>query len=294
VKISQWENYELLDCSNGERLERWNDIILVRPDPQVIWKTPKLEPHWNLPHAKYFRSKSGGGSWKFLKDFKRPWQICYKDLKFTVNTMGFKHTGVFPEQAANWDLIRKLLVGRNNVNVLNLFAYTGGATLACAKAGAFVCHVDSAKSMVRLARENALNSGLLERKIRWIVDDCRKFLQREIKRGVKYDAIIMDPPSYGKGPSGEVWNLESDIFELILCGSKVLSNKPLFFMLNSYTSGISCEITKCLLEQTINKVFSGTVEGYELGIKVKNVGISLHSGSTSVWINRKLGFDFCI
>ena len=211
-----WKDYELLDCSGGERLERWGNVVLIRPDPQVIWNTPKEHPLWHRADARYIRSKEGGGHWECRRQLPEAWNINYKDLQFKISPTGFKHTGLFPEQAVNWDMMREKITGAGrSVKVLNLFAYTGGATLAAASAGASVCHVDAAKGMVHWARENAELSSLAERPIRWIVDDCAKFVEREIRRGNTYDAIIMDPPSYGRGPGGEVWKLEDQIYDLV-------------------------------------------------------------------------------
>ena len=234
----QWKEYELIDCSKGEKLERWGDRLLVRPDPQAIWATPRTHKGWRAPDARYARSHTGGGQWASKKVPER-WALHYKDLTFQVGLMNFKHTGIFPEQAANWDWARQQIAAAGRpVSVLNLFAYTGGATIACAAAGASVCHVDAAKGMVQWAKENARASGLEDLPIRWIVDDCAKFVEREIRRGRRYDAIIMDPPSYGRGPSGEVWKLEENLYPFVELVSGVLSDDPLFVILNSYTTGL--------------------------------------------------------
>ena len=246
-KADQWKDYEVLDTSDGEKLERWGRYILVRPDPQVIWNTPKKNPLWHKHDARYARSSSGGGQWSRHRLPER-WQIRYRDLTFNVKPMNFKHTGVFPEQAANWDFIdAQIRKAGRPVSVLNLFAYTGGATLAAAKAGAAVCHVDAARGMVAWARENAAASGLGEAPIRWIIDDCAKFVEREIKRGRRYDAVIMDPPSYGRGPSGEIWKLEKDLYPFLQLVAGVLSDDPLFFIINSYTTGLAPSVLTCLL-----------------------------------------------
>ncbi len=280
-----WTDYELLDCSGGERLERWGDIILIRPDPQVIWNTPKTHPLWKKADAHYLRSKEGGGHWEFRKQLPEFWKLKYKDLTFKISPTGFKHTGLFPEQAVNWDAMgEKIQSAGRNVRVLNLFAYTGGATLAAAAAGASVCHVDAAKGMVRWARENAELSGLSEKPIRWIVDDCAKFVEREIRRGSFYDAIILDPPSYGRGPGGEVWKLEDQIYDLLSLCSGVLSEKPLFVLLNSYTTGLSASTMAYVLGATMKK-FGGTVSAEEIGLPVTESGMVLPCGSSALWLS---------
>ncbi len=279
-----WKDYEVLDASNGEKLERWGEIILVRPDPQIIWQTERSHPLWNAPHARYLRSQSGGGEWKNLKKFSDQWQIGYKGLRFVVRPTGFKHTGLFPEQAVNWDFIQQRisLAGRP-VKVLNLFAYTGGATLAAAAAGASVCHVDAAKGMVSWARDNARASGLEEKPVRWIVDDCKKFVEREIRRGTRYDAIIMDPPSYGRGPGGEVWKLEEQIYPLVTLCAQLLSDNPLFFLLNSYTTGLSPSVMAYVLGAAVAKKHGGRVTADEIGLPVTQSGFNLPCGSTAIW-----------
>lgn len=282
---NDWTDYELLDCSGGERLERWGDIILIRPDPQVIWNTPKTHPLWKKADAHYLRSKEGGGHWEFRKQLPEFWKLKYKDLTFKISPTGFKHTGLFPEQAVNWDAMgEKIQSAGRNVRVLNLFAYTGGATLAAAAAGASVCHVDAAKGMVRWARENAELSGLSEKPIRWIVDDCAKFVEREIRRGSFYDAIILDPPSYGRGPGGEVWKLEDQIYDLLSLCSGVLSEKPLFVLLNSYTTGLSASTMAYVLGATMKK-FGGTVSAEEIGLPVTESGMVLPCGSSALWLS---------
>lgn len=280
---TRWKDFALLDCSDGEKLERWGDVTLIRPDPQVIWKTPKDE-QWSRANARYHRSASGGGSWREVGLKKQSWQIGYQELRFHIRPTGFKHTGLFPEQAVNWDLMRELIQGAGRpVSVLNLFAYTGGATLACAAAGAKVCHVDAAKGMVQWARDNAALSGLSDRPIRWIVDDCRKFVEREIRRGVRYDGIVMDPPSYGRGPGGEVWKLEDSIYDLVQTCAGALSDKPLFFLLNSYTTGLSPSVMAYILSVTLKTRFGGAVSADEIGLPVVRTGLVLPCGSTAVW-----------
>ena len=278
-------NYEILDTSNKEKLERWGDIILIRPDPQIIWNTDKTIPEWSNAHARYIRSSKGGGEWENYKKMPDKWVINHENLKFKIQPTGFKHTGLFPEQAVNWDLYSKLIKKANRpISVLNLFAYTGGATLACAAAGATVCHVDASKGITDWARENAEISGLKDKPIRWIVDDCEKFVAREIKRGKHYDAIIMDPPSYGRGPTGEVWQLEEKIHSLVnLCG-ELLSDKPLFFALNSYTTGLSPSVMEYLLKVTIGAEHKGTITSDEIGLPVKNTDCVLPCGNTAIFI----------
>ena len=278
-----WKDYELLDCSGGERLERWGNVVLIRPDPQVIWNTPKEHPLWHRADARYVRSKEGGGHWECRRQLPEAWNINYKDLQFKISPTGFKHTGLFPEQAVNWDMMREKITGAGrSVKVLNLFAYTGGATLATASAGASVCHVDAAKGMVHWARENAELSSLAERPIRWIVDDCAKFVEREIRRGNTYDAIIMDPPSYGRGPGGEVWKLEDQIYDLVKLCTGVLSDDPLFFLLNSYTTGLSASAMAYVLGVNMQK-FGGGVSAEEIGLTVTASGMVLPCGSSAIW-----------
>ncbi len=278
-----WKDYELLDCSGGERLERWGNVVLIRPDPQVIWNTPKEHPLWHRADARYVRSKEGGGHWECRRQLPEAWNINYKDLQFKISPTGFKHTGLFPEQAVNWDMMREKIAGAGrSIKVLNLFAYTGGATLAAASAGASVCHVDAAKGMVHWARENAELSSLAERPIRWIVDDCAKFVEREIRRGNTYDAIIMDPPSYGRGPGGEVWKLEDQIYDLVKLCTGVLSDEPLFFLLNSYTTGLSASAMAYVLGVNMQK-FGGGVSAEEIGLPVTASGMVLPCGSSAIW-----------
>jgi len=277
-------DYELLDADAGERLERWGDVILIRPDPQVIWNGTKKDKRWKDADAIYHRSNSGGGYWENLKSVPDVWSIDYKGLTFRLKPMGFKHTGLFPEQAVNWDLARQLIEKENReIKVLNLFAYTGGATVACLKAGASVTHVDASKGMVQWAKENAAVSGVADRKVRWIVDDCLKFVKREIRRGNHYDAIIMDPPSYGRGPGGEVWKLEQQLAELLEETGKLLSDDALFFFLNSYTGGLSPTILNFMVKHYVAKKRGGEIFTDEIGLHVTNKGISLPCGNTTVW-----------
>ena len=277
---NNWKDYTVLDTSSGEKLERWGKYTLVRPDPQVIWMTDKKNPLWRSADASYKRSRTGGGAWS---DNKLPesWVISYGDLSFRIKPMGFKHTGLFPEQAANWDWFSELIrnAGRP-VKVLNLFAYTGGATVAAAKAGASVCHVDASKGMVQAAKENARLSGLADAPIRYIVDDCKKFIEREIRRGNKYDGIIMDPPSYGRGPTGEVWKIEESIDDFVKLTAGVLSDDPLFFLLNSYTTGLSASTMKYIASVRLLSEFKGKCEADELGLPVKDSGLALPCGSS--------------
>lgn len=279
-----WKDYEMIDTSGGEKLERWGDAVLIRPDPQVIWDGVRKSPLWNKADARYLRSNKGGGEWEYLRRLPQSWTISYKELSFHIRPTGFKHTGLFPEQAVNWDYFMKLIraAGRP-VKVLNLFAYTGGATLACAAAGAEVCHVDASKGMVQWARDNAGLSGLADKPVRWIVDDCEKFVQREIRRGNRYDAVIMDPPSYGRGPSGEIWKLEEKIHPLVELCTGVLSDTPLFFALNSYTTGLSPSVMEYLLGITVAQKFGGQVSADEIGLPVTESGYILPCGSTALW-----------
>lgn len=288
MRTAQWKDYELLDTTGGERLERWKDIILIRPDPQIIWNTPQAHPMWKQAHARYTRSSTGGGAWKTFKNLPPVWKIKYNDLTFQIKTMGFKHTGIFPEQAVNWDFVMQKIVNANRpVRVLNLFGYTGAATLACAAAGAEVCHVDASKGMVQWARENAEVSGLKDRPIRWIVDDCLKFVQREVRRGSRYDGIIMDPPSYGRGPGGEVWKLEEQLYPLVEQCVPVLSDHPLFFILNSYTTGLSPSVMEYLLGVLLGARFGGSLSSDEIGLPVTATGLTLPCGSTAIWQSKE-------
>lgn len=281
---SDWKDYELLDCSSGERLERWGNVTLIRPDPQVIWKTPKKHPAWRRADAVYHRSSSGGGNWEIKNKIPSFWSIGYGDLNFNVKTMGFKHTGIFPEQAVNWDYTAKLIKNAGRpVKVLNLFAYTGGATVACLKAGAEVVHVDASKGMVQWAKENAVASGVADRKVRWIVDDCVKFVQREIRRGNKYDIIIMDPPSYGRGPGGEIWKLENEVYSFAELCSQVLSDNPIMVLINSYTTGLSPAVMQYILGALIKPKFGGVAESDEIGLPVTQTGMVLPCGASAIW-----------
>ncbi len=281
---SDWKDYELLDCSSGERLERWGNVTLIRPDPQVIWKTPKKHPAWRRADAVYHRSSSGGGNWEIKNKIPSFWSIGYGDLNFNVKTMGFKHTGIFPEQAVNWDYTAKLIKNAGRpVKVLNLFAYTGGATVACLKAGAEVVHVDASKGMVQWAKENAVVSGVADRKVRWIVDDCVKFVQREIRRGNKYDIIIMDPPSYGRGPGGEIWKLENEVYSFVELCSQVLSDNPIMVLINSYTTGLSPAVMQYILGALIKPKFGGVAESDEIGLPVTQTGMILPCGASAIW-----------
>ena len=282
-----WQDYCLIDTSGGERLERWGNVTLVRPDPQIIWENPDPDPQWSNPHARYYRSSSGGGEWKYLKRFPESWNIKYKDLTFMVKPTGFKHTGLFPEQAVNWDYCDKLIreaiaAEKREINVLNMFAYTGGATLACANAGARVCHLDAIKGMVDWGKTNAELSGLRDKPIRWIVDDAMKFLGREIKRGNKYDGIILDPPSYGRGTNGEMWKLEDCIYELMLRCTAVLSDKPLFLLLNSYTTGLSPSVMGYLLKMTVGQKYKIDVDAQEIALPVQKTGLAIPCGNTAI------------
>ena len=280
----RWTDYELIDCGGGEKLERWGKYILVRPDPQAIWNTPRTDPRWRRPDARYARSATGGGQWA-KKDVPERWTVDYGELTFNIKPMNFKHTGLFPEQAANWDFCQKAIrsAGRP-INVLNLFAYTGGATVACAAAGASVCHVDAAKGMVAWAKENAKSSGLEDWPIRYIVDDCGKFAEREIRRGRTYDGIIMDPPSYGRGPSGEIWKLEENLWPFVEMVSKLLSDEPLFFLINSYTTGLAPSVLTYILETLVTKRYGGHTESQELGLAVSSNGLALPCGATGRWL----------
>ncbi len=279
-----WKDYELLDCSSGERLERWGNVTLIRPDPQVIWKTPKNHPMWKKADAVYHRSSSGGGNWEVKNKIPAFWNINYNGLSFNVKTMGFKHTGIFPEQAVNWDYTASLIKNAGRpVKVLNLFAYTGAATVSCLKAGAEVVHVDASKGMVQWAKENAAVSNVADRKVRWIVDDCVKFVTREIRRGNKYDIIIMDPPSYGRGPGGEIWKLENEVYSFVELCSQVLSDDPIMVLINSYTTGLSPAVMQYILGSLIKTKFGGTVESDEIGLPVTQTGMILPCGASAIW-----------
>jgi 23S rRNA (cytosine1962-C5)-methyltransferase len=280
----KWADYELIDCSGGEKLERWGEHVLVRPDPQAIWDTPRDNAGWHRRDARYARSSEGGGKWHVTSRLPESWRVGYGNLTFQVKLMNFKHTGLFPEQAANWDYIsEKIASAGREISVLNLFAYTGGATVAAAAAGASVCHVDAAKGMVAWARENAAISGLTGKSIRWIVDDCAKFTLREIRRGKRYDAIIMDPPSYGRGPSGEVWKLEDNLYPFVQMCAEVLSDDPLFVIINSYTTGLSPSTLTYIAETVFTKRFGGHSESRELGLPVTETGLILPCGAACRW-----------
>lgn len=279
-----WKEYRILDTSDGEKLELWNGVSLIRPDPQIIWKTPHAAPQWDTADGHYHRSNAGGGSWSFRRKLPDSWMLHYKALAFQIRPTGFKHTGLFPEQAVNWDYMSGLIQNAGRpISVLNLFAYTGGATLACAQAGASVCHVDASKGMVQWARDNAAASGLTEKPIRWIVDDCEKFVQREIRRGRKYDAIVMDPPSYGRGPGGEVWKLENCVYDLVQLCAGALSEEPLFFLINSYTTGLSPSVMGYILGTVLQKKLGGSVQFDEIGLPVEQSGLYLPCGATAIW-----------
>ena len=280
-----WKDYEVIDTSSGEKLERWGKYILLRPDPQVIWNTEKKNPLYKKLNGHYHRSNKGGGEWEFF-DLPSEWQISYGDLRFNLKPFSFKHTGLFPEQAANWDwfssIIKKAKAENpdREIKVLNLFAYTGGATCAAAKAGASVTHVDASKGMVTWAKENAVSSGLENAPIRWLVDDCVKFVEREIRRGNKYDAIIMDPPSYGRGPKGETWKIEEAVFPLISICADILKDKPLFFLINSYTTGLQPAVLSYMLNTVLVNRFGGRVEADEIGLPVTGNGLVLPCGAS--------------
>lgn len=279
---NNWKDYEIIDMADGEKLERWGKVNLVRPDPQIIWKEKQFPNKWKNINAKYSRSKTGGGSWEYVNNLPKAWQIKYRDLVFNIKPMGFKHTGLFPEQAVNWDwMIEKIRNSKREIKVLNLFAYTGGATVACSYAGASVCHVDSSKGMVAWAKENIISSELEKNPVRFIVDDVKKFVNREIRRGNKYDAIIMDPPSYGRGANGEVWQFENDISDLVELCTKVLSDRPLFFLINSYTTGISSTVLENILRLNINN--KGKFSNGEIGLPMSNSKLVLPAGIYGRW-----------
>lgn len=281
-----WKDYEVIDCSGGEKLERWGEYKLVRPDPQVIWDTPKKDGAWKKPNARYHRSSKGGGEWEFF-DLPKQWTIQYKELTFNLQPFSFKHTGLFPEQATNWDWFGgKIRAEQRPLKVLNLFAYTGGATCAAAKAGAAVTHVDASKGMVTWAKENAALSGLADASIRWIVDDCVKFVEREIRRGNKYDGIIMDPPSYGRGPKGEIWKIEEQIYPFIKLCTQLLSKEAVFFLINSYTTGLQPAVLSYMIGSTIVPEFGGAVEAEEVGLPVSGNGLVLPCGASGRWSRR--------
>ena len=275
-----WKDYECIDTASGEKLERWGDIILCRPDPQVIWDRKTNAGVWKTADAHYHRSSSGGGKWEYKKSIPDQWTVNYKDLTFNIKPMGFKHTGLFPEQAVNWDYMMNKIKGRKGAKVLNLFAYTGGATVACAKAGAAVTHVDASKGMVQWAKENARSSSLADAPIRYLVDDCMKFVEREIRRGNKYDAILMDPPSYGRGPGGEVWKIEDSICHFVRRCALLLSDNPLFFIINSYTTGLSPTVMANLMQMCLPE---GEIHASEIGLKITSSSMVLPCGATARW-----------
>ena len=278
-----WHDYELLDASGGEKLERWGSHILLRPDPQAIWRTERADPRWRRPDAVYRRSSAGGGAWE-KNSLPPSWQVRYGELTFQVKPMSFKHTGLFPEQAANWDwAMEKIRAAHRPIRVLNLFAYTGAATVACLAAGAEVCHVDAAKGMVAWAKENAAASGVADRPVRWIVDDCAKFCQRELRRGRRYDAIIMDPPSYGRGPGGEVWRLEDDLWPFVQSVAPLLSDEPLFVLINAYTTGLAPSVLTYITESLFTKRLGGRSQAQELGLPVTASGLVLPCGASCRW-----------
>ena len=284
---NKWKDYKILDMADGQKLEQWGNVILSRPDPQIIWKNKSFPAKWKQINATYHRSKTGGGSWEYNKKMPDKWQIKYKNLTFNIKPMGFKHTGLFPEQAVNWDwMIDKIKLEKREIKVLNLFAYTGGATVACLSAGAFCCHVDSSKGMVAWAKENVASSGLSKKPVRYIVDDVQKFVKREIKRGNKYDAIIMDPPSYGRGANGEIWQFEDNLYNLVELCMQVLSKNPLFFLINSYTTGISSTVLANILNLTIAKKYKGKVTSGEIGLPMENSKLILPCGIYSRWENK--------
>ena len=279
----QWKDYEIIDCSKGEKLERWGKYVLLRPDPQVLWDTPRKNPAWKKLNGHYHRSNKGGGEWEFF-DLPEQWSIHYKDLTFHLKPFTFKHTGLFPEQATNWDWFsEKIRHAGREIKVLNLFGYTGGATLAGAKAGAKVTHVDASKGMITWGKENAVSSGLGDAPIRWLVDDCVKFVEREIRRGNHYDGIIMDPPSYGRGPKGEIWKLEEKIHPFIALASQLLSDDPLFFLVNSYTTGLAPAVLTYMISTEVCAKFGGCVESQEIGLPVKESGLILPCGASGRW-----------
>lgn len=280
----KWKDYKIIDTSSGDKLESWGGKVLVRPDPQIIWKSPHRSNMWNKADGIYHRSSKGGGEWEYRTKLPESWKISYGNLTFNIRPTGFKHTGLFPEQAVNWDYMAdKIKNALRPIKVLNLFAYTGGATLACAEAGASVSHVDASKGMVQWARDNAASSGLTDKPIRWLVDDCEKFVRREIRRGNFYDAVVMDPPSYGRGPGGEVWKLEDSIYDLVKICSEVLSDNPLFFLLNSYTTGLSPSVMAYILGDILTAKFGGSVTADEIGLPVEATGGVLPCGSTAIW-----------
>lgn len=281
---NKWKDYSIIATGDGYKLEKWNNVVLLRPDPQVIWPAKFDLSTYPELNAKYIRSEKGGGAWEYLKKTPQEWNVSYDNLKFKIKPMGFKHTGLFPEQAANWEKCSKLIKEANRpISVLNLFAYTGGATVACLAAGASVCHVDASKGMVERAGENVRLSGLGDANVRFIIDDCKKFVQREIRRGRRYDAIIMDPPSYGRGPNGEMWKIESELYSLVELCANVLTDKPLFFLINSYTTGLQPQVLNNILSLVMSK-YKGKIESYEIGLPTEE-GICLPCGAGGIFIN---------
>ena len=279
-----WKEYKILDMANGQKLEKWGNVILSRPDPQIVWKEKTFPEKWKDANAIYIRSKTGGGEWQYKKKVPNQWQIHYNDLTFNIKPMGFKHTGLFPEQAVNWDwMTEKIKNSKREIKVLNLFAYTGGATVACLAAGASCCHVDSSKGMVSWAKENVISSGLEKKSVRYIIDDVIKFVNREIRRNNKYDAIIMDPPSYGRGANGEVWQFEENIYDLVKLCTNVLSDNPLFFLINSYTTGISSTVLSDILKLTVNNKYKGKVTSGEIGLPMEKSELILPCGIYGRW-----------
>lgn len=283
-----WKDYEVIDCSQGEKLERWGNYLLVRPDPQVIWNTPRLDKGWRNKNGHYHRSSKGGGEWEFFH-LPQEWSIHYNDLTFRLKPFSFKHTGLFPEQAVNWDWVSSIIKDARKqdpdrqIKVLNLFAYTGGATLAAAKAGASVTHVDASKGMVTWAKENAAASGLQDAPIRWLVDDCVKFVERELRRGNTYDGIIMDPPSYGRGPKGEIWKIEDNIYPFMELAARLLTNDSLFFLVNSYTTGLQPAVLTYMIHSALTPKVQGHVESAEIGLPVTQSGLILPCGASGRW-----------
>lgn len=283
---TEWTDYEIIDASNGEKLESWKGITLLRPDPQIIWDNGNLLERYNNINAHYIRSNKGGGHWENLKNTPDRWCVSYKNLKFNIKQMGFKHTGLFPEQAVNWDfMINKIKNSKRDIKVLNLFAYTGGATVACLSAGASVVHVDSSRGMIDWAKENVASSNLQDCPVRFLVDDVVKFVKREIRRGNKYDAIVMDPPSYGRGANGEVWDIEKDLYGLVELCMEILSDEPLFFIINSYTTGLSKEVFTNILKKTIGSRYNGKIYSEEIGLPIKNSDLVLPCGIYSRYEN---------
>ena len=281
----QWKDYEVIDAGSGEKLERWGDAVLLRPDPQAIWPAERQHPAWGQVDAIYHRSQEGGGTWEYRRSLPERWSVSYGALRFHIKPLGFKHTGLFPEQAVNWDWMAGRIAecGQEQPSVLNLFAYTGGATAACAAAGASVVHVDAAKGMVNWAGENLELSGLTDRRVRFLIDDCLKFVQREARRGRRYDAILMDPPSYGRGPGGEMWKLADKLFELVQATMAILSDQPIFYLINSYTTGLQPLVLENMLKMTVARRFGGRAEAGEVGLPITATGLTLPCGASGRW-----------